>query len=129
MRAEVSLQDDTTTHYLRWEVVFEGREVPLLKALGGPLLLRIAATDYVDNAGKHYERTVVEVPIYPHAGRRNQAQAKFTSFEARRSFLEALQRMVTAEAADLVATAAPGSISYEGHALTWGPQDAPLATV
>lgn len=129
MRAEVTLQDDTTTRFLRWEIVFEGGEPARLKALGGPLTLRIAAADFVDNAGKYYERTVVEVPIFPHPGRRNQAQAKFTTFESRRAFLEALQRIVTAEAAEFVAAAAPGSVSYEGHVLAHGPQDAPLATV
>jgi hypothetical protein len=129
MRADVTLHEDTTTRYLRWEIVFEGSEPARLRTLGGPLTLRIAATDYVDNAGKHYDRTVVEVPIHPHPGRRNQAQAKFTTYEARRAFLEALQRMVTADAADFVAEAAPGSVSYEGRALTFGPQDAPLAAV
>lgn len=117
MRAEVLLTEDTTTQYLRWEIVFEGSEVRRLKALGGPLLLQMDATHYVDDAGKYYERTVVEVPLYPHAGRRNQGQAKFTSYESRRSFVERLQQAVTGPAAAFVASAAPGSVPLEGHAL------------
>ncbi len=117
MRADIVLQEDTTTRYLRWEIVFEGREVQRLKALGGPLLLKIPATHYVDDAGKHYDSIDVEVPIYPHPGTRNQAQAKFTSFESRRDFLERLQQAVIGTAAEFVAEAAPGSVSYEGHVI------------
>lgn len=120
MRVEVTLQDDTTTQYLRWEIVFEGQEVARCRALGGPLLLQLPATDYVDDAGKHYERTELEVPIYPHAGRRNQMQAKFTSFEARRAFLELLHQAVTVDAATFVAEARPGSVPLEGRTLTRG---------
>lgn len=120
MRAEITLQDDTTTRYLRWEIVFEGREVARLKALGGPLILKLPAAHYVDDGGKYYATTEVEVPIYPHPGRRNQAQAKFTDFEARRAFLELLQRTVVGEAADFVAEAAPGSVPIEGRTLRPG---------
>ena len=115
MRAEILLQDDTTTLFLRWEIVFEGGELARLKALGGPLLLRITATNYVDDAGKFHPTAEVEVPIYPHAGKRNQMQAKFTSFESRRAFLERLQQTILGAAAELVASAPPGSIPVEGH--------------
>jgi hypothetical protein len=118
MRAEITLQDDTTTRYLRWEIVFEGGEVARLKALGGPLLLKLPTTSYVDDGGKFYESTEVEVPIYPHAGRRNQGQAKFTTYESRRAFLELLQQTVVGSAADFAASAAPGSVPITGHALT-----------
>jgi hypothetical protein len=118
MRAEVTLQDDTTTLYLRWEIVFEGREVARLKTLGGPLVLKLPATNYVDDAGKQHPTIDVEVPIYPHPGRRNQGQAKFTDFESRRSFLERLQGAVVADAADFVASAAPGSVPIEGRTIS-----------
>lgn len=124
MRAEITLQDDTTTRYLRWEIVFEGSEVARLKALGGPLVLKLPAAHYVDNAGKYYESTEVEVPIYPHPGRRNQAQAKFTDFEARRAFLELLQGTVVGAVADFVADAPPGSVSIEGHTIQPGASSA-----
>ena len=88
MRAEVVLTEDTTYRFVRWEIVFEGREVQRLRALGGPLVLKVGARDYVDNAGKYFERAEVEVPIYPHAGRQNFGQAKFTAFESRRTFVE-----------------------------------------
>lgn len=117
MYADVTLHDDTTTHYLRWEITYEGSEVKRLKALGGPLVLRLSATHYVDDAGKHYEATEVEVPIYPHAGRRNQGQAKFTDWESRRSFLERLQGTLVAAVADFVAGAQPGSVPVEGHVI------------
>jgi hypothetical protein len=115
MRAEIALQEDTTTRYLRWEIVFEGSEVARLKALGGPVILKLPATHYVDDAGKYFPSTEVEVPIYPHPGRRNQAQAKFTDFEARRAFMELLQRVVVGEVADFVAESAPGSVPIEGR--------------
>ncbi len=118
MRAEALLSEDTTTQYLRWEIVFEGSERRRLERLGGPLLLRLGATHYVDEAGKQHAHTVVEVPVFPHPGRRNQGQAKFTDFESRRSFLERLQQAVTVEAAAFVAEAAPGSVPLEGHAIT-----------
>lgn len=117
MHADVTLHDDTTTHFLRWEITYEGSEVRRLKALGGPLVLRLSATNYVDDAGKFFESTEVEVPIYPHAGRRNQAQAKFTDWESRRSFLERLQGVLVAEVAGFVAAAAPGSVPLEGHVI------------
>ena len=120
MRAEILFQDDTTYRFLRWEIVFEGREVPRLRALGGPLVLKIGARDYVDNAGKYFEAVEVEVPIYPHAGPQNFGQAKFTDFESRRAFAEQLQQGVTVDAATFVVEAAPGSVPLEGHAIVRG---------
>ena len=124
MRAETLLQEDTTTRYLRWEIVFEGREVERLRALGGPLLLRIGARDYVDEAGKYYERLEVEVPVFPHAGRRNFGQAKFTDFESRRAFTEHLQQGITVDAATFAVVARPGSVPLEGHVLARGVESA-----
>lgn len=125
MRAELLFQDDTTTRFLRWEIVFEGREVARLKALGGPLFLKIAARDYVDNGGKYFDATEVEVPLFPHAGPRNFGQAKFTDYESRRAFAEHLQQAVVGEAARFAVEARPGSVPLEGHTLVRGTLPAP----
>lgn len=128
MRAEVVLSEDTTYRFLRWEIVFEGREVARLRALGGPLMLKIGARNYVDNAGKYFESTEVEVPVYPHAGTQNFGQAKFTDYESRRLFVEHLQQGVTVDAATFVAEAAPGSVSLDGHVIARGLEAAPAPT-
>lgn len=128
MRAEVVLSEDTTYRFVRWEIVFEGREVERLRALGGPLVLKLGARDYVDNAGKYFERAEVEVPIYPHAGRQNFGQAKFTVFESRRIFVEQLQTGVTVDAATFAVTARPGSVPLEGHAIVRGVEPAAVPT-
>jgi hypothetical protein len=129
MRAEIVLSEDTTYRFLRWEIVFEGREIQRLRALGGPLLLKIGARDYVDNAGKYFERTEVEVPIYPHAGTQNFGQAKFTTYESRRLFVEELQAGVTVDAATFAMEARPGSVPLEGHVIALGlePEPTPSA--
>src|SRR5688500_546243 len=127
MRAELILSEDTTTLYLRWEIVFEGGEVRRLRALGGPLMLMIGARDYVDNGGKYYATTEVEVPVYPHPGTRNFGQAKFTVFESRRAFAERLQQGITVDAATFVLEAKPGSVPLEGHTIVRGLE--PAATV
>jgi hypothetical protein len=128
MRAEVVLSEDTTYRFVRWEIVFEGREIQRLRTLGGPLQLKLGARDYVDNAGKYFEKTEVEVPIYPHAGRQNFGQAKFTAFESRRTFVEHLQAGVTVDAATFAVTAPPGSVPLEGHTLVRGVEPAPAPT-
>lgn len=120
MRAEVVLSEDTTYRFLRWEIVFEGRELQRLRALGGPLMLKLGARNYVDNAGKYFESTEIEVPVYPHAGTQNFGQAKFTDFESRRLFVEHLQEGVTVDAATFVAEAAPASVPIEGHVIARG---------
>ncbi len=115
MRCEVVDSEDTTTLYLRYEIIFEGKEVELLKALGGPLWLVIKARDYVDAAGTYSEEADVETPIWPHAGQRNRAQVKFTDYESRRAFWERLQGSVVDEVTNFVYDAAPGSVEAEGH--------------
>lgn len=120
MWAEVIPDEDTTTLYLRWEILPEGRETKALKALGGPLVLAVAAREYVDPAGKHYDHTWVDVPIYPHAGHVNRGQAKFTDVDARRAFWELLVGAVNDEVASFVWEAKPGSVDVEGHVIRVG---------
>lgn len=115
MRCEVIPSEDTTTLYLRWEITPEGKEGALLLELGGPLVLVIPATNYVDVGGKFHETADVEVAIYPHPGRVNRAQAKFTDYESRRAFLEALVDGVTGDVANFIFDAEPGSVGVEGH--------------
>lgn len=121
MRCEVIESEDTTTLYLRFEIIFEGKEVELLKGLGGPLWLVIPSRDYVDVTGKYHETYDVEVAIYPHAGLRNRAQAKFTEYESRRAFWEKLQGAVIDEATNFVYDAAPDSVDVEGHFIRLAP--------
>ena len=120
MRAEVIPDEDTTTLYLRWEIIPEMGELARLEKLGGPLVLSIPSTHYVDVGGTYHEAHDVEVPIYPHRGRRNFGQAKFTDHESRRAFLEALQGMVTGEVANFVWDAEPVSVDIEGHVIRAG---------
>ena len=115
MRCEVVDSEDTTTLYLRYELIFEGKERELCKALGGPLWLVIKARDYVDVSGTQHEEMDVEIPVYPHAGQRNRGQVKFTDYESRRAFWERLQGAVCDEVTNFIYDAAPGSVEAEGH--------------
>ena len=120
MWADVIADEDTTTLYLRWEILPEGKELERLRALGGPLTLRIAAQQTIDTAGKFHEHAWVEVPIYPHAGRINRGQAKFTDVDARRAFWEQLVRAVNDDVATFVWEAEPNSVDVEGHVISSG---------
>lgn len=120
MRCEVIESEDTTTLYLRFEIIFEGKEEALLKALGGPLWLVIPSRDYVDVTGTFHETHDVEIPIYPHAGRRNRGQVKFTVYESRRAFWESLQGAICGEVTSFVYDAEPGSVDVEGHFIRLG---------
>lgn len=115
MRCEVLESEDITTLYLRFEIIFEGKEPDLLKGLGGPLWLVIPSRNYVDVTGTFHETHDVEVAIYPHAGLRNRGQAKFTEYESRRAFWESLQGAVIDEVTNFVYDTAPGSVDVEGH--------------
>jgi hypothetical protein len=117
MRAETFPSEDTTTLYVRWEIVPEGGERARLRALGGTVYLVIEVNDYVDLDGKEHATAEVEVLIYPHPGPRNYGQAKFTRHESRRAFVELLQEGVTVDVANFVAEAAPGSVPVEGHVI------------
>ena len=74
MRADVILSEDTTTLYVRWEVVVESGEADRLARLRGPLTLRLASSAYVDDGGRFHEHVDVDVLIHPHAGRRNRGR-------------------------------------------------------
>ena len=117
MRCAVTPSEDTTTLMLRWEISAEGTEQARLLELGGPLMLELDATNYVDVGGKFHEATTVEILIHPYAGPRNFGQAKFTDFESRRAFWEALQDSVTGVVANFIYDAAPGSVDVEGKVL------------
>jgi hypothetical protein len=117
MRADVQMSEDTTTLYLRWEVVPEGGEVERLERLGGPLRLCIEATSYVDEGGTFHERIEVDVPIWPHKGRRNFGQAKFRDYESRRNFLQNLQDGVTDDVASFVWDGDLEAVPLEGHVI------------
>lgn len=120
MYCEVTESEDTTTLFLRWEIHIEGHELKRLKALGGPLALAIDATNYVDVAGKFHEAVEVEIPIYPHPGRRNLGQAKFTDYDSRRHFWETLQDAIITDVVDFVYDAEAGSVDVEGHVVRVG---------
>ncbi len=117
MYADVALSEDTTTEYVRWEIVFSPADVRRLEALGGALTLLVEASHHVDVAGAYHEKADVEVAIYPHPGRRNRGQAKFKDFEARRRFVENLQSALTTDVTDFVQEAAPGSVPVDGHVI------------
>ncbi|MGE0193022.1 MAG: hypothetical protein AB7T63_13380 [Planctomycetota bacterium] len=120
MRADVYPSEDTTTLYLRFEIVPEGREAARLSRLGGPLVLAIGAKDYVDAGGKLLGDTVVEVPIYPHAGKRNFGQARFTRHESRRAFQEALQDGVIGPVTAFLFDGNLEQVPVEGHTIRVG---------
>lgn len=123
MRAEVYPSEDTTTLYLRWEVIPEGRERTLLPQLGGPLVLAIGVRDFVDAGGKQHPFAVVEVPIYPHAGARNFGQARFTEHEARRAFHEALQDGVITDVTTFLHEGDLAAVPVDGHTIRRGVQE------
>ncbi|MCA9315480.1 MAG: hypothetical protein H6806_06220 [Planctomycetes bacterium] len=120
MRADVYPSEDTTTLYLRFEIVPEGREPARLERLAGPLILAIAAKDYVDAGGKLVGDTVVEVPIFPHAGKRNFGQARFTRHESRRAFQELLQDAVIGPVTTFIYEGDLEHVPVEGHTIRVG---------
>lgn len=117
MRAEIHFSEDTTTLYLRYEVIPEGREAKLLTAMTGPLVLAISCERYMDASGKFHAEAEVEVPIHPHAGTRNFGQARFSDSEARRVFAERLQAAVMEEVAGFIHEHAGADLPIEGHTI------------
>jgi hypothetical protein len=115
MRADVTLSEDTTTLYVRWEGVAEGSEPRRLERLGGPLVLRIGTSHYVDEGGKYHEQIDVDVPIFPHPGERNRGQAKFRDHDALRRFVESLQEGVGRDVADFLWDGDLQAVPVEGH--------------
>jgi hypothetical protein len=115
MRAEVIPSHDTTSLYLRWEIVFEGKERDLLKRLGGPLWLEIGTSCYLDPvSGKRFDTMAVRVPIWPHPGERNIGQGRWWDVDSRRRFWVNLQEAVGSRVVDFVHAARLGHVPKEG---------------
>src|SRR5437867_2481349 len=102
MRAEVFPSNDTTSLFLRWEVIPEGGEKLRLNELGGPLTLEIETSSYIDLSGVRHETGVVKIPIWPYPGTRNRGQARFYDVDARRRFWVNLQDAVGKAVVDFV---------------------------
>jgi hypothetical protein len=127
MRADVSPSHDTTSFYLRWEIVPEGAEKTRLNALGGPVWLEFEVSCLVDTAGNRHETAKVKVPIWPYPGPKNLGQARFYDVDARRRFWMNLQEAVGTTAVDFAFEAKPGSVPKEGVTLTVPERPAPPA--
>jgi hypothetical protein len=103
MRADVIPSHDTTSLYLRWEIVFEGRERERLATLGGPLWLEIETSNYLDPvSGKRFETTKVRIPVWPHPGERNLGQGRWWDVDSRRRFWVNLQDAIGTKVVDFV---------------------------
>lgn len=118
MRVDVMPTHDVHSLYLRWEILFEGREKQLLSALGGPLVLEIAVSNFIDLSGVKHETSTIKVPIWPHAGRRNLGQSRFSDVDSRRHFWVNLQDAVGTTVVDWLHDARPGSVGKDGHVLS-----------
>jgi hypothetical protein len=140
MRVEVIPSHDIHNFYLRWEIVPEGRERPMLAALGGPLFLAVETSCVVDQSGNRHETTTLKVPIWPFPGERNLGQARFYDADSRRRFWVNLQDAVGTTVVDWLFEARPGSLKNTGkdgktltvaegvrRAPTAAPQPAPTA--
>jgi hypothetical protein len=114
MRAEVMPTSDFHTLYLRWEVIPEGKERPMLEALGGPLVLELETSCFIDLGGTRHDAAKVKVPIWPHPGTRNLGQARFFDVDSRRRFWVNLLGAVGREVVDFLFEAKPGSVPKEG---------------
>ena len=131
MRVDVMPTHDVHSLYLRWEVLFEGREKALLSALGGPLVLEIGVSNFIDLSGVKHPTSTIKVPIWPHAGQRNLGQSRFSDVDSRRRFWVNLQDAVGTTVVDWLYEARPGSVGKDGHVLsvaegvTPAPQPAP----
>lgn len=118
MRVDVMPTHDVHSFFLRWEILFEGREKALLAALGGPLTLEIAVSNQVDLAGVHHATSTIKVAIWPHPGRRNLGQSRFSDVDSRRRFWVNLQDAVGTTVVDWLYEARPGSVGKDGHVLS-----------
>jgi hypothetical protein len=119
MRVEVIPSHDTTSLYLRWEVLYEGKEPLLLHQLGGPLWLELATSAYIDPvSGKRLETALVRVPIWPHPGERNVGQGRWWDVDARRRFWVNLQDAIGTQVVDFVFERKLGSVPKEGATIS-----------
>ena len=118
MRVDVMPTHEVHSFDLRWEVLLEGKEKALLAALGGPLVLEIGVSNYIDLSGVKHETSAIKVPIWPHAGKRNLGQSRFSDVDSRRRFWVNLQDAVGTTVVDWLHDARPGSVGKEGHVLS-----------
>lgn len=114
MRVEVMPSHDIHNFYLRWEVVYEGKEKAALEALGGPVFLEIDVSCLIDLSGNRHETAKIKVPIWPHAGPKNLGQSRFWEGDSRRRFWVNLQDAATTTVVDAVYAAKPGSVGKDG---------------
>ena len=117
MHAEVFPSHDTTSLYLRWEIVPEPGEKIRLNSLGGPVTLEIETSCFIDTAGVRHETAKIKVPIWPYPGKQNRGQARFHDVDARRRFWVNLLDSVGKAVVDFLfddATSKPGSVGKDG---------------
>jgi hypothetical protein len=133
MRADVVPSHDTTSLYLRWEIVYEGKERALLERLGGPLWLEVETSCYLDPvSGKRLDAHKVKIPIWPHPGERNLGQGRWWDVDSRRRFWVNLLEATVTRVVDFVYDALPGSVPKEGVTISVperpGPPETPAPT-
>src|SRR5262245_15202484 len=114
MRAEVLPTHDVHNFYLRWEVLYEGKEKERLAALGGPVTLEIEVSCYIDLSGNRHEVGRIKVPIWPYPGPKNIGQSRFWDVDARRRFWINLQGSCLTRVVDEVWAREPGSVGKDG---------------
>jgi hypothetical protein len=114
VRAEVLPTHDVHNFYLRWEVGYDGREKERLAALGGPVVLEIEVSCYIDLAGNRHETGRVKIAIWPFPGPKNVGQARFWDVDSRRRFWVTLQGACVGRVVDEIWDREPGSVGAEG---------------
>lgn len=125
MRAEGILTHDVHNLYLRWEVIFEGKERALLAGLGGPVTLEIETSCCIDLSGNRHEKTKVKVAIWPPTGPKNLGQARFYDVDSRRRFWVNFQSAVTTTVVDWLYEQKPASIPEKDGVTLSVPEYAP----
>ena len=118
MRVDVMPGQDFHNLYLRWEVLYEGKERQVLEALGGPLTLEIEVSCYIDLSGNRHEKANIKVPIWPYAGPKNLGQSRFWDVDSRRRFWVNLQESVGTTVVDWMYAQEPGAVPKEGATIT-----------
>ena len=135
MRVEGILTHDVHSFYLRWEVIYEGKERSLLAALVGPVALEVEVSCSIDLSGNRHEHAKIKVQVWPYAGPKNIGQSRFYDVDSRRRFWVNLQDAVGTTLVDWLYEAKPGSVGKDGvvipvpeYAPGTAPAPAPAAT-
>ena len=118
MRVDVMPGHDFHNLYLRWEILYEGKERQVLEALGGPVTLEIEVSCYIDLSGVRHDTAKIKVPIWPYAGPKNLGQSRFWDVDSRRRFWVNLQEAVGTTVVDWMYAQEPGSVPKEGAAIS-----------